>query len=692
MPRRFLFGPVTAMFADQCLHRHRQAGCCLTFGSELGVDLLVSPSDTWQTICRKLPADGQPDFVLLHPSHPSIPDCVWSAPIPVIALAGDWSWHWHQYRQQLRSCDLVFTDSAGVERLGREGLGHVRSANLSGCRRYLLETSWPEQERDIDVLFVGDIDALVHPGRQPWLARLARLGSRFRVVIRSGISHGEYQDLLGRSRIVFNHSDLGVCNPRVFEAVIAGALLFQEAGNREVPRYFAHGKECVYYTDRDFEELVGHFLAHEDERRTIAEAAKVKVPNCGYGHFLDEILNQIDAEYDELRQRASKRNVSFARHLVIRCWQAVNDEGRADASLTADIQRALQNYPDSAILHNTLGVLVKPPRPDLAVKYFQQAVECDPSHVVAGLSLVEALRMTGQEREMLQQAHRVLHRLNDPAPMESIPLDSPRFPMVADPFSIEWERAAWLNAGDAAAETEAKRRLLRWRLHCLVAHATRDINHVFEAVLARPDIPVSRAVLGRILLNAGKTEESLPHLRSAAEHWPFDMDVVRLLATALERTGDSEAGARLIEERRHLCRVAGIETNDTPADKTEAGEAKAALPESWESLKTIVIEYVKTQEWPDLRPSMDGALEKATPEDLGKARRFLEQLVSWFPWATMPRRLLAHLLIQHVRDLAAAEKIARMTLEVNAEDTVAREQLAVIHERQGAVANIIQEI
>jgi hypothetical protein len=43
---------------------------------------------------------------------------------------------------------------------------------------------------------------------------------------------------LQRVKIVLNRGVRGECNLRAFEAAAAGALLFQEAGNREAPEFF----------------------------------------------------------------------------------------------------------------------------------------------------------------------------------------------------------------------------------------------------------------------------------------------------------------------------------------------------------------------------------------------------------------------------------------------------------------------
>jgi hypothetical protein len=120
----------------------------------------------------------------------------------------------------------------------------------------------------------GNLDVAVQRERLDWVARLARLGERRRVAIHSHVYGEEYRKLLGRARIVFNRSIRCECNRRTFEAAAAGALLFQEAGNREVPRYFRDRQECVYYTADNLETLLDYYLEHEDEQQAIALAGR----------------------------------------------------------------------------------------------------------------------------------------------------------------------------------------------------------------------------------------------------------------------------------------------------------------------------------------------------------------------------------------------------------------------------------
>ena len=298
-----MFGPTTGDFADIYLGEVRHAGRCLAFGPG-GVDLTVAPQARWDDIAAQFPAGWRPDLIALWLNYTGVPDCLWSAPIPIVGLATDWNLLWHEYRHVLPFCDAILTDQPGIEALTRAGIDHARAAVLYGAAPSSLD-GFNTSEREIDVLFVGNLHPAVQRERLPWLARLAKLAERRNVVIRTGISGDECRALMARSRVAFNRSVRSEANMRAFEAAAAGALLFQEAGNRELPGIFAEGRECVYYGDVDLEERLEYFLEHEDERRTIAEAARAKVASYTFSALLMKGIEELwETDREGLLERA----------------------------------------------------------------------------------------------------------------------------------------------------------------------------------------------------------------------------------------------------------------------------------------------------------------------------------------------------------------------------------------------------
>ena len=566
MSLRCLFGPVSAAFADQNLHQLRASGGCLAFGPA-GVDVTVGASDSWEAIAARLPAGWRPDFLALWLPYTVLPECLWSAPVPLVGLAGDWNLLWHSYRRLLPRLELALTDAAGVEALTRAGFAHVRHANLFGCARAFLEEAAGDAPRDIDVLFVGNLNPAVQRERQPWLGRLARLGDRWRVALRTGVFGADYQALLRRARVVFNRSVRGECNLRAFEAAAGGALLFQERDNRETPAYFRDRRECVYYGDGDLEQLLDHYLSHEDERRALAEAARARVGDFRFEALWGRAQALVEAEGEALRERARRRTpVGPSEALLSRVWQASAVEGAADPALVADVEAALAERPRAAALHNALGVAralagrqgrrVAGAAVGQAAGCFARSLELDPHNAVVALNLVEALVGVGQVKPAADLARRtlaVLGRDDAPGPQA---LDTIRSSPSFGHFRVEWERAAWSNAGDAAAEARAKTDLLRWRLHAILSDLTGDLAHYHEAVLARPDLPTTRAALGCALGRAGRPADALPHLRAAVSANPFDLPAARALCQSLNDTGDAEAAQRVARDCRLLARAA----------------------------------------------------------------------------------------------------------------------------------------
>ncbi len=107
MAFRYLFGPVTDEFIGNNLMDLRAAGDCLAFGPGAAADVQVGPADTWESVCDQFPAAWQPDFLAAWLPYTSVPPWVWTAPVPVVGLAGDWNLLWHCYRPTLPRCDLA---------------------------------------------------------------------------------------------------------------------------------------------------------------------------------------------------------------------------------------------------------------------------------------------------------------------------------------------------------------------------------------------------------------------------------------------------------------------------------------------------------------------------------------------------------------------------------------------------------
>ncbi len=293
---RYLFGPFWGSIPPGFLSDARHSGACRLFG-EGAVDIVAPPNSSqlsWEGLVSSIPPDQRPDCLMLWLATPMIPESLWKAPIPIVGLSPNWPQHWQWLRGVAGRCKLLFTDSAGVLHLKREGNNHARPAILCGLPKSMLNLEAPSRERDVDVLVVGDWRPAT-PETERWLARLAAMASpQRRVIIPSRLTPAEYQDLLGRANIVFNYSARGCCNPRVFEATGAGALLMQEASNTEVRGLLKEGREFVSYDDANLEARIDYYLKHADKRTAIASRAHRRAAEFTFESFWSKIVEEVE--------------------------------------------------------------------------------------------------------------------------------------------------------------------------------------------------------------------------------------------------------------------------------------------------------------------------------------------------------------------------------------------------------------
>lgn len=129
-------------------------------------------------------------------------------------------------------------------------------------------------ERDLDIVFVGNL----HPARHLDRVRLLdRLAARFTVITRDDLWGEDMARLFSRAKIVFNRSVGGDLNMRVFEAMAAGAMLLTDEIGAGLSDLFQDKKHLVTYREHDLVELAAHYLASPGERQEIARRGQAEV-------------------------------------------------------------------------------------------------------------------------------------------------------------------------------------------------------------------------------------------------------------------------------------------------------------------------------------------------------------------------------------------------------------------------------
>jgi hypothetical protein len=244
-------------------------------------------------ILAKMPAGWEPDFVLFKsPLYFAVPYGIEDSPYPTVLLLDDWFGGADYLPDTFAKFDYIFTDKTSVSMLRRLGFDNAGYGPLFAFDPSLFRLL-PGVQRTYDVSFAGSVNVNVQGRRLPWLRRLAGIDKRYNVGIFHQAWQEEYVKLLNQSKIVFNRSIKGEMNQRAFEAAACGAMLFMEEENLEVRDFFVPGKECVLFNNDNFEELLDHYLTHDDERAEIAKKGYEKAQAYSmpvlFGTLMDKI-------------------------------------------------------------------------------------------------------------------------------------------------------------------------------------------------------------------------------------------------------------------------------------------------------------------------------------------------------------------------------------------------------------------
>jgi len=558
MTAKCLFGPVDSALATRYLGPLRAAGECVTFGPREGdgIDVVVVFAAPWAAAEAALPEGWRPDFVALNAAYAPLPAWVAETPLPVVALAADANLLWDAYQHVLPLCDRVLTDAPSAERLRRAGMGHVHVANLYGGSDAWLPATPPETERDIDVLFVGNLHPAVQAGRLPVVAALAALAERHRVVIRTGVPFDDYRALLQRSRVAVNPTARREWNQRVCEAAFSGAALAIEADNAEAFDVLRPGEDCVAFTPDGLVASIEALLADEGRRVAMARSAQGKLADATFDRLFREAVARLEPDLEGLRQRRSERppvdpTVLMRARLAAQAVAVETVPALYDLGTTA--------AGDDPMSVNNIALLQareadRPGAVPAAFRLWGDGLAKWPGHPVLGYNLARALLLAERHAEALDLARRLLRdldraKLDDAAAWSGTP-----WPSGFDEVHAAWQRAGWDHPGDPTAQAAARRDVLAWWLHMLVGDLDpgAGVAPYYESVLCPPDLARGRAALGCALARDGRVDLAAGHLAAAIATNPFDRRAATAYFQILGDAGRADDQAAFAVDRRLL--------------------------------------------------------------------------------------------------------------------------------------------
>ncbi|MBT39640.1 MAG: hypothetical protein CL938_13980 [Deltaproteobacteria bacterium] len=260
--------------------------------AEMLATLLPQVEQKAQLTLVRAAADLQPDLVLcLNQPHPNVIRKL-RQEVPRARIA-----HWMSdaltgfFRQYNLASDydvMFFKDQYIVdfvrEKLGKKCFFPPQAANPKWHRRMPLSAA----DRDLygcDMTVAGnlywyrallmepflDYDIKIWGDYSPdWMNSPVR-----KIYPRRYVAREEKAKAYGAAKIVFNamhYAELLGCNLRLFEAAACGGFVIVDH-RPNIHEVFEPGKEIVTFQGRDeLKEKVDYYLAHEDERRSIADA------------------------------------------------------------------------------------------------------------------------------------------------------------------------------------------------------------------------------------------------------------------------------------------------------------------------------------------------------------------------------------------------------------------------------------
>jgi tetratricopeptide (TPR) repeat protein len=548
----------------------------LTFGTGKGVNLSTRPIERLDDLLARLPEGWGPDLLLLwRPEYGAVPWGLEEAPFPVVMLTSDWYLEFHDCVETARFVNAVVTGSRGLRVFAAAGFTHTIRLPMLGYEPGV-DGAFPSQTRDIDVLYAGSTNWSAHPRRERVLARLLDLPAAVEVAYRTRITRAEYSTLLSRARIVVNPTVVGEINMRVYETGAAGACLFVEEDNLDVPALLPDGVGAVYYREDNLLERVLYYLEHEEERARIAAFGQRTLRGTTYRANMGAIVRALQ-ELGRVRLSSMGREINRAgtrdriRHFVapnLRYSAGDNTVLRemlrpledaatprdrllisvVDYTLAVDRWREQQSRPvQSAQLEHALRGIMRAAREapcDVSIAYALAAYSGHHARPEAALRLIDHLIALLEGGAPVPYGGTAFYAME---PNEDL---RRRFERVA------WEAVERGLAPGAALHPLLLDRAYRWRGETLIKLGRNEAaaDALARALAAYPAASLAAPLLARLLATLHRWVDAVAVLRRHLEVRPLDSDARLMLVEALLAQEDDATAA---EQLARLARIHG---------------------------------------------------------------------------------------------------------------------------------------
>lgn len=230
-----------------------------------GFDVVFNRLDSLESLYSKLPEGFAPTHVVYYDDSYSVSLLgLERLAVPLLFYSIDVHHHhaWHKYLAELS--DLTFVAQRDYLQLLKDSVSP--SVPIEWLPLWATLPMQPAAERDIPVCFRGSLDPVLHPERKAFFEAVSA-----RVPVDAAT--GSYLDDYPRSKIVLNQAIGNDVNFRIFEALMAGALLITPKVSNGFDELFRDGIDLVTFASGNAEQaadLVEYYLEHPAEASEIA--------------------------------------------------------------------------------------------------------------------------------------------------------------------------------------------------------------------------------------------------------------------------------------------------------------------------------------------------------------------------------------------------------------------------------------
>ena len=296
----------------------------ITFGPSSDVDIKITNSIcSCKEILDQLPEGWYPDILLISwPEQWLFNFDIMEIDCLTVAFVVDWVHYYYAVNAVSQAFDVFIAWG--------EKIGNI--LKKMGCKNVYYQIyshevtdffDIPLQDKKYDVTFLGCTSNRLWPNRVSCLERMALLGNKYNINIKSGIWGDEYKKILKQSKIVFNNTLSETMNSRVFEVLSSGSFLLTNK-NEEIVNFFEDNVHMGLYTNDNLESKIDYYLKNDLERESIAQK--------GFDHLrqfhkaesrvkeMINILNSLDLEkqkYDRLKNKSDDTNlIQIAKSII----------------------------------------------------------------------------------------------------------------------------------------------------------------------------------------------------------------------------------------------------------------------------------------------------------------------------------------------------------------------------------------